>query len=408
VQKYGGSSVADTDRIRAVAERVARARENGYDVVVVVSAMGHTTDQLLAMAEELTAVPHARELDLLLTAGERIAMSLLAIALNSMGVSAASYTGSQAGIITDTRHGDAQIIDIRPGRIREALEAGNAVIVAGFQGVSTAYDVTTLGRGGSDTTAVALASALGAEFCEIYTDVAGVFTADPRIEPDARKLHVVSYEEMLELASSGARVLQARCVEYARRNGMTLHVRSSFVDEEGTWVKEEDERMEQALVSGVASDSSEARVTLEGVPAGSGSQAIIFRALADEGVSIGMIVQSPSREGRVDVSLTIPKPEVARAAHVLERITKELGAGGYTIDDRVARISVVGAGMKSDPSVAADLFEALAAEGIEAQMVSTSPIRVSCVIAEDAAERAVRAVHSRFRPAEDAPAREVH
>src|SRR5205823_10405040 len=286
VQKYGGTSVADTERIQDVAERIRLAKEAGYDVVAVVSAMGRSTDERLAMAHELTRLPHERELDLLLTAGERIAMSLLAIALNAMGVPAVSYTGSQAGIITDTRHGKAKIIDVRPGRVMESLGAGRVVIVAGFQGVSSTADVTTLGRGGSDTTAVALAAAVGAEYCEIFTDVQGVFTADPRLEPSARKLHAVSYEEMLELSAAGAKVLQLRSVEYARNTGVMLHVRSSFTDEDGTWVREEDERMEQALISGVVHDDDEAKITIQGVPDRPGVAARIFRAVADERINI--------------------------------------------------------------------------------------------------------------------------
>ena len=396
VQKYGGTSVANAERIRRVAERVVEAKGKGYDVLVVVSAMGHSTDELLAMAQGLTPLPHPRELDLLLTAGERIAMSLLAIAINATGVPAVSYTGSQAGIITDTAHGRAKIIDVRPGRVREALDAGNVVIVAGFQGVSTAYDVTTLGRGGSDTTAVALAAAVGAQFCEIYTDVPGVFTADPRIEPSARKLHAVSYEEMLELAASGAKVLQLRSVEYARRNGVMLHVRSAFSDEPGTWVREEDERMEQALISGVAHDDAEAKVTLQGVPDRPGVAATIFRAVADEGVNIDMIVQNVSHEGLTDVSFTAPKVDLPRVSSMLDRVVKDIGAGGYSLDDDIAKISLVGAGMKSHPGVAADMFAALAESGVNIEMISTSSIRVSCVIRAADAERAVRAVHARF------------
>jgi aspartate kinase len=408
VQKYGGTSVGDAARIRAVAERVVRAREAGHDVVVVVSAMGHSTDELMAMAQDIAPIPNSRELDLLMTAGERIAMSLLAIAVNAKGCAAASYTGSQAGIITDTRHGNAKIIDIRPGRIREALAEGKVVIVAGFQGVSTAYDVTTLGRGGSDTTAVALAAALGAEFCEIYTDVPGVFTADPRIESNARRLHAVSYEEMLELAASGARVLQTRSVEYARRNGMLLHVRSSFTDEDGTWIIEEDERMEQAMISGVAHDSGEVKVTLQGVPDRPGVAASVFRTIADEAVPVDMIVQLSGRDGRTDISFTAPKEEVPRLGPLMDRVVKEVGASGHELDDRVAKVSLVGAGIKSDPGVAAEMFAALAEEGINIEMISTSSIRVSCVVRADDAERAVRAIHARFRLAEETAARGEH
>ncbi len=397
VQKYGGSSVATTERIGAVADRVLRAREEGYDVVVVVSAMGDTTDELLAMAQELTPAPEPRELDMLLTAGERIAMSLLAIALNARGCRAASYTGSQAGIITDTQHGRAKIVDVRPGRILEALADGKVVIVAGFQGVSTSQDVTTLGRGGSDTTGVALASALRADACEIYTDVEGVFTADPRVEPRARKLERISYEEMLELAASGAKVLQLRSVEYARRNGVPIHVRSSFTEAPGTWVvdRPEDE-VEQALVSGVALDTDEAKVTLEEVPDRPGIAASIFKAVAAEGVHVDMIVQNVSHAGRTDLSFTVPRADLPRLKPSLDRIVEEVGAPRYAADDGIAKVSLVGAGMKSHPGVAAEMFDALAAEGINIEMISTSSIRISCVIRKEDAERAVRAIHARF------------
>ncbi|MBA3552238.1 MAG: aspartate kinase [Actinobacteria bacterium] len=408
VQKYGGTSVADANRIRIVAERVAAARRDGHDVVVVVSAMGDTTDELMAMAHELTPLPNPRELDLLLTAGERIAMSLLAVAINAAGFPAASYTGSQAGIITDTAHGQAKIIDIRPGRILEAISKGSIVIVAGFQGVSTAYDVTTLGRGGSDTTAVALAAALSADFCEIYTDVPGVFTADPRVVPEASKLHAVSYEEMLELASSGARVLQLRAVEYARTHGVRVHVRSSFTDEPGTWVTEEDVRMEQAMISGVASDDSEAKVTLEGVPDRPGVAAAVFAAVARDGVPVDMIVQNVARDGRTDISFLVPEPDLSRLAPSMDRLVREVGALGFGADRDVAKISLVGAGIRSHPEVLAGMFEALAAEDINLQMISTSSIRISCVIRAADADRAVRAVHRRFAISEEAGPRERH
>ena len=406
VQKYGGSSVADIDRIRAVSERVIRARKDGHDVVVVVSAMGDTTDELTAMAHQLTPMPSARELDLLLTAGERIAMSLLAIAINAAGLAAASYTGSQAGIITDTRHGRARITDIRPGRIREALDRGAVVIVAGFQGVSTAADVTTLGRGGSDTTAVALAAALGAEACEIYTDVAGVFTADPRVVPEARKLHAVSYEEMLEMAAAGAQVLQLRAVEYARGSGVMLHVRSSFTDEAGTWVREADERMEQAIISGVVHDTGEAKITLQGVPDRPGIAATIFRAVADEGINVDTIVQNVSKDGLTDLSFTVPKDDLSHAAAVMEGVVKEVGAERHTTDDRIATVSLIGAGMKTHPGVQADMFSALAEAGINIEMISTSSIRITCVIRADDVEEAVRALHARFALSEQAVVRE--
>ena len=406
VQKYGGTSVADIDRIRAVSDRIIEARRAGNDVVVVVSAMGHGTDELLAMAHQLTPMPNARELDLLLTAGERIAMSLLAISVNAAGFPAASYTGSQAGIITDTRHGRARIIDIRPGRIREALDRGAVVIVAGFQGVSTAYDVTTLGRGGSDTTAVALAASLGAEACEIYTDVAGVFTADPRLVPVARKLHAVSYEEMLEMAAAGAHVLQLRAVEYARGSGVMLHVRSSFSDEDGTWIREEDERMEQAIISGVVHDTSEAKITVEDVPDRPGIAAAIFRAVADEGIAVDTIVQNVSREGRTDVSFTVPRDDLAHARTVMDRVAAEVGGARYSADDDIAKVSLVGAGMKTHPGVQADMFAALAEAGINIEMISTSSIRITCVIRAAEVERAVRALHDRFALSDQAVVRE--
>jgi aspartate kinase len=397
VQKYGGTSVADAERVRAVAGRVLRAREGGHDVVVVVSAMGETTDELLALANRITSTPEPRELDMLLTAGERIAMSVLAIALNARGCRAASYTGSQAGIITDTQHGRAKIVEIRPARIRDSLEAGNVVIVAGFQGLSTTYDITTLGRGGSDTTAVALAAALSAEACEIYTDVPGVFTADPRIVPDARRIDRISYEGMLELAASGARVLQLRSVEYARRNNVRLHVRSSFTDEEGTWVVEEDEPgMEQALISGVALDAEEAKVTLEEVPDRPGIAASIFKAVAADGINVDMIVQNVSHEGKTDVSFTVPREDLARLERLLSGVVKDVGAFRFSTDGEIAKISLVGAGMKSHPGVAAEMFDALASEGVNIEMISTSSIRISCVVRAADAERAVQAIHTRF------------
>jgi aspartate kinase len=366
-------------------------------VVVGVSAMGQTTDELLALANGITSTPEPRELDMLLTAGERIAMSVLAIALNARGCRAASYTGSQAGIITDTQHGRAKIVEIRPARIRESLEAGNVVIVAGFQGLSTTYDITTLGRGGSDTTAVALAAALSAEACEIYTDVPGVFTADPRIVPDARRIDRISYDGMLELAASGAKVLQLRSVEYARRNNVRLHVRSSFTDEEGTWVVEEDEPgMEQALISGVALDAEEAKVTLEEVPDRPGIAASIFKAVAADGINVDMIVQNVSHEGKTDVSFTIPREDLARLERLLSGVVKDVGAFRFSTDGDIAKISLVGAGMKSHPGVAAEMFDALASEGVNIEMISTSSIRISCVVRAADAERAVQAIHTRF------------
>ena len=397
VQKYGGTSVGTTERIQAVADRVVRAKEDGFDVLVVVSAMGDHTDELLAMAKSITDLPEPRELDMLLTAGERIAMSLLAIAINARGCKAASYTGSQAGVITDTQHGAAKIVEIRPKRIMEAIEAGNVVILAGFQGLSTDYEITTLGRGASDTTAVAMAAALGADVCEIYTDVEGVYTADPRVVPGARRLETVSYEEMLELAASGAKVLASRSVEYARRHGVRLHVRSSFQDTPGTWIQEVDEaQMEGVLISGVALDDDEAKVTLDRVPDKPGVAATVFKAIAREGISVDMIVQNVSHEGATDLSFTAPLADVPRLESVMDRVVEEVGATSYSIDGDISKVSLVGAGMKAHPGVAADLFDALATDGINIEMISTSPIRISCVIRKADAERAVRSIHARF------------
>jgi aspartate kinase len=403
VQKYGGTSVGDTDRISSVADRIVRAREQGQDVVAVVSAMGETTDDLLEKASDITLVPEPRELDMLLTAGERIAMSLLAIAVNARGCKAASYTGSQAGIITDTQHGKARIVEIRPQRIKQSLDAGNVVILAGFQGLSTDYDITTLGRGGSDTTAVAMAAALGADVCEIYTDVDGVFTADPRTHPEARKIDHISYEEMLELAAAGARVLQLRCVEYARRHGVKIHVRNSQGDQPGTWVDENEAHeegttgmLESALIRGVALDTEEAKVTLDEVPDRPGIAASIFKAVAAEGIHVDMIVQNVSHDGRTDLSFTVPRADLPRVNAVLDGIVTDIGALRYETDDAIAKLSLVGAGIKSNPGVAADMFDALAAEGINIDMISTSSIRISCVIRAEDGERAVRAVHQRF------------
>ena len=397
VQKYGGTSVGSVERIQTVADRVVRAREEGNDVVVVVSAMGDTTDELLEMAHRIAPTPEPRELDMLLTSGERIAMSLLGIAINARGCKAASYTGSQAGIMTDTQHGAAKIVEIRPKRIIEAMAAGNVVIIAGFQGLSTSsYEITTLGRGGSDTTAVAMAAALDAEVCEIYTDVAGVFTADPRIHAPARKIETISYEEMLELAAAGARVLSSRSVEYARRHGVRIHVRSSFEDVPGTWVQEVDERMEGVLISGVALDTDEVKVTLERVPDRPGVAATVFKAIAGEEISIDMIVQNISHAGATDLSYTAPRSDLPRLQGLMERLVKEVGADRFTIDDDIAKVALVGAGMKSHPGVAADMFDALAGESINMEMISTSPIRISCVIRRADGERAVQVIHDRF------------
>jgi aspartate kinase len=404
VQKYGGTSVGGVSRIQAVADRVVLAKEQGFDVCVVVSAMGSSTDELLAMANEVTPTPEPRELDMLLTAGERIAMSLLAIAINARGCRAASYTGSQAGIITDTDHGRARIVEIRPKRILESLQAGNVVIIAGFQGLSSAYEITTLGRGGSDTTGVAMAAALGADYCEICTDVDGVYTADPRFVPDARKIAAIGYEDMLELSAAGSKVLQLRSVEYARRHGVRIHVRSSFTDGPGTWVQEMEETdMEQAMISGVAIETDEAKVTLDDVPDRPGVAATVFRAVADDGINVDMIVQNISHDAKTDLSFTVPSVDLPRLKGVVERLVEEIGALRFESDDGIAKLSLVGAGMKSHPGVAADMFDALADEGINIEMISTSSIRISCVIREADAERAVRAVHARFGLG-DAPA----
>jgi aspartate kinase len=397
VQKYGGSSVADAERIKRVAERIVATRKAGHDVCVVVSAMGDTTDELLDLAQQVSPLPPGRELDMLLTAGERISMALLAMAIQNLGASARSFTGSQAGVITDSVHGKARIIDVTPGRISEALEGGHVAIVAGFQGVSQdSKDITTLGRGGSDTTAVALAAALGAEVCEIYTDVDGVFSADPRIVPMARQLPTVSYEEMLELAAAGAKILHLRCVEYARRYSVPLVVRSSFSSKPGTLITGE-APVEQAIISGVAHDLSEARVTVVGVPDKPGEAAMIFRAVADAEVNIDMIVQNVSGAAdRTDISFTLPKTDLATAVTALARLQTRVGFESLLSDEHIGKVSLVGAGMKSHPGVTATFFEALAQGGINAEAISTSEIRISVVCRDTDVPQAVRAVHDAF------------
>ena len=398
VQKYGGSSVADADGIKRVAQRIVNTRKAGHDVVVVVSAMGDDTDKLRDLAEQVTPLPPPRELDMLLTAGERISMALVAMAIAALGHKARSFTGSQAGVITDSVHGKAKIIDITPGRIEAALADGAIAIVAGFQGVSQdTKEITTLGRGGTDTTAVALAAALNAEVCEIYTDVDGVFTADPRIVPQARKLDALSYEEMLELAASGAKVLMLRSVEFARNHGVRIHVRSSLSGNEGTWVVSQEELMEQPIISGIAHDTSEAEVTILGVPDRPGIAARVFRTLADVGVNVDMIVQNVSAEGHTDISFTLPKSEMRRAEEVLGPLADDIGARGLAHDPEIAKISLVGAGMRTHPGVAADMFDALAEAGINIGIISTSAVRISCVVPAGEAERAVQAVHERFK-----------
>ena len=398
VMKFGGTSVGDVDKIKDVARRLVRAREEGRRVVGVLSAMGDTTDELVRLAHEISPVPHPREFDMLVSVGERISNALCAMAVHDLGHEAISLTGSQAGIVTDTVHGKAKIAEVRATRINEALDAGKIVLVAGFQGVSAdSHDVTTLGRGGSDTTAVALAAALGGP-CEIFTDVEGVFTADPRIVPDALKLETISYEEMLEMAATGARVMMARSIEIARRYGVALHVRAAFSDSEGTRIAEEgDLVLEKAIVSGVTHDASEAKATIVAVPDSPGVAARIFRALADAGVNIDMIVQNVSEHGRTDISFTLPKSDLAVAEPILQQLTVEIGAASIDLDDEIAKVSLVGAGMKSHPGVAADMFEALAEAGINIEIISTSSIRVSCVVRATEVERAVQAVHAKFR-----------
>ncbi|CAN5786799.1 aspartate kinase [soil metagenome] len=408
VQKYGGTSVGDADRIRAVAERIVARADAGQRVCVVVSAMGHTTDELLDLAARISPVPRPRELDMLLTAGERISMALLSMAIFDLGRDAISFTGSQAGIVTDTAHGKARIVEVKARRVLDALDQGKIAIVAGFQGVSTAFDVTTLGRGGSDTTAVALAAALGADACEIYTDVDGVYTADPRIVPEARKLHAISYEEMLELSAAGAKVLMVRSVEYARNHEVLVHVRSSSSKTEGTWVRREDVRMEQAIISGIAHDTSESQVTIAGVPDRPGVAARVFRPLADEAVNIDMIVQSASGAGVTDISFTIPDDDLRRTRPILESVARDVGAGGVRTDEEIAKVSLVGAGMRSHPGVAAEMFDALAGAQVNIGIISTSSIRISCVVAAADVERAVRAIHDRFNLSEEVVMREIH
>jgi aspartate kinase len=398
VMKFGGSSVADPDKLKAVARRIVAASEADNRVVAVISAMGDTTDELIDLAHRVSARPEPRELDMLISVGERISCALAAMAIHDLGHEAISLTGSQAGIVTDTTHTKAKIVDVRAKRIHEALDENRIVLVAGFQGVSTGLEITTLGRGGSDTTAVALAAALGAESCEIYTDVEGVFTADPRIVPEARKLHAVSYEEMLEMSATGARVMALRSVEFARNYRVRLHVRSAFSAGEGTWIREEDERMlEKAIISGVTHDTSEAKVTILGVPDRPGIAAGVFRPLADAGVNIDMIVQNVSERGHTSISFTLPKTDLAIADPILERTAKEVGASGYTKDPEIGKISLVGAGMRSHPGVAADMFDALAAAGINIEIISTSSIRISCVVRAADVERAVRVVHEAFQ-----------
>jgi aspartate kinase len=401
VQKYGGSSLESADRIKRVAERIVSARKAGNDVVVVCSAMGDTTDELLDLAQQVNPVPPAREMDLLLTAGERISNALVAMAISALGASARSFTGSQAGVITDSSHGKARIIDVTPGRLREALDEGHVVLVAGFQGVSQdTKDVTTLGRGGSDTTAVALAAALGADVCEIYTDVEGIYTADPRIVPNAKQLNSVTYEEMLEMAAAGAKVLVLRCVEYARRYGVPIRVRSSYSQRPGTLVagSMEDLSVEQAMITGVAHDRSEAKVTVTGVPDQTGVAARIFRVVADAEIDIDMVLQnvSAASSGRTDITFTLSKTNGPTAVAALEKVKDELKFDQVLYDDHVGKVSLVGAGMRSHPGVTARFCEALADAGVNIDIINTSEIRISVLIRDLQLDDAVRAIHEAF------------
>ncbi|MCG6568477.1 aspartate kinase [Tessaracoccus sp. ZS01] len=404
VQKFGGSSVQDAESIKRVARRIARTRGEGHDVIIVISAMGDTTDELMDLALQVSPSPKSRELDMLLTTGERQSAALLAMALSDLGVEAVSYTGSQAGILTTPTHGNARIIDITPGRVVKSLEEGSVVIVAGFQGVAqTTKDVTTLGRGASDTTAVALASALGADYCEIYSDVDGVYTADPRIVKSARQISEIGYEDMMEMAASGAKILHLRCVEYARREGVPVHVRSSFTDKPGTWVKSQDQitkdgAMEEAIITGVAHDRTEAKITIVNVPDRVGEAASIFRAIAQADINIDMIVQNISRlsDAATDISFTLPMDLGAKAIAALDAIKDEVGFEEVLYDDQIGKVSVVGVGMRSHPGVSATFFDALAKADVNLQMISTSEIRISVIVGADDVDDAVRAAHSAF------------
>lgn len=396
VQKYGGTSVADPERIREVAENVVRSRRRG-DVVVVVSAMGKETDELLRLAREVSKNPSGREMDMLITAGERKATALVTMALEEMGCPAASFTGSQAGFLTDTEHQNAKILEVNPDRIRTALSQGKVAVVGGAQGVSTDREITFLGRGGSDTTAVALAKALDADSCELYTDVSGVFTADPRIVTTARRMNKLSFDEMLEMTATGCPKPAMRSVEFARTHHVPLHIRSAFTWEPGTWVTEEDPTMEQAIITAVTHDLSEAKVTVNAVPDSPGIAAKLFRALADHSVNVDMIVQDVSHDGTTDISFTTPLEDAPTAQTVAQTLATELGAGQVAVDEQIGRVSLIGAGMKTHPGVAATMFETLAANGINIEMISTSAIRISCVVRQDQVEDAVVKLHDAFK-----------
>lgn len=396
VQKFGGTSVGDPDRIRAVADHIARTVRHGNQVVVVVSAMGKETDGLLRLASDVSSTQPGREMDMLITAGERKAMALMCMALHDLGIPADSFTGSQAGFLTDTTHQNAKILDVRPDRVSEVLEAGRVPVVGGSQGVSTDNDVTFLGRGGSDTTAVALAHAVGADACELYTDVTGVYTTDPRVVPTAQRMPRVSFDELLEMTATGCPKPAMRSVEYARTHGVRLHVRSAFTWQEGTWVDEEEPDMEQAIVSAVTHDTSEAKMTISGVPDQPGVAARVFRKLADLDVNVDMIVQNVSAAGVTDISFTVPHDDLERAMEAGASLAEEIGAAGVASDPSIARVSVIGAGMRTNPGVAATMFETLATCGVNIQMISTSAIRVSCVVSEDRADEAVQALHESY------------
>ena len=400
VQKYGGTSVADPDRMRNVARHIAETRAKGIDVVAVVSAMGKATDNLVELARQVASNPQGREMDMLLTTGERISMSLLCMALHDVGCDAMSFTGSQVGIITDTSHTKAKILEIKGDRVREALSAGKVAVVAGFQGVSTDREITTLGRGGSDTTAVALAAALNADACEIYTDVTGVFSADPRIVPQARKIQNLSFDEMLEMAGASSKVLALRAVEFARNHNVPIHVRSSFTWEEGTWVigadHERNTAMEDPIISGVVHDVGEAKMTLLGVPDRPGVSALLFESLAQANVNVDMIVQNTSIDGTTDISFTLPLGDIATALPILKKVGDEVGAKGVSQDENIVKLSLVGAGMKSSPGIAAKMFRVLADNNVNIEMISTSTIRISVVVERSMLETAIRALHTAF------------
>jgi len=396
VQKFGGTSVADPERIRAVAEHVAFTKRHGNDVVVVVSAMGKSTDNLIKLANDVSSTQPAREMDMLLTTGERISMALVCMALADLGIEAVSFTGSQVGIITDTVHTKAKILEVKGDRAREALAQGKVCVVAGFQGVSTDREITTLGRGGSDTTAVALAAALNADSCEIYTDVTGVFSADPRIVPQARKLQHINFDEMLEMAGAGSKVLALRSVEFARNHNVPIQVRSSFTWEPGTWVTSQEPSMEDPIISGVVTDVSEAKVTVRKVPDRPGVSAGLFEPLAQANVNVDMIVQNTSADGFTDISFTVPKADMKVAQSIVDEMATKIGAAGVANDDSIAKISLVGAGMKTSPGIAAKMFRTLADNDVNIQMISTSTIRISVVVAAADLERAARSLHTAF------------